>query len=953
MFGMSSFDFGLANDAQRDAICSTEGPVLVIAGPGTGKTFTLVKCLAYLVMEKGVKPSEIMVVTFTEKAGKELLTRISNEFLKYDQNLNINEMYIGTFHSVCLRLMNENPEYAEKEMKCRMLDAFEQTYLVCRNIDVFNRLGGYARHISDRSIWKRSMEICRYVNQMMEELVDVEAMETDADEDMRFLAKLVKRYQELLERNGAMDFSSIQTKTYKMLRQYPELLARIQESIRYIMVDEYQDTNYIQEQILFLLAGKRKNICVVGDDDQGMYRFRGATIRNILEFPARFPAGVCKTVHLDDNYRSEPGIVDFYNRWMENADGLNLFNWNQYRYAKVIQAKKHRTLASDSVYSCVGDGIEAEKSELLHMIMQLVGSGNISNYNQVVFLFRSVKSEEATQIGAYLEDNGIPVYSPRSKMFFDRLEVKQLLGCLLMCFVSYMMDFKQNCFRYKISDNLRSYYIDCLKTAKTLIKENHDLVVYIEKVRQNIQGLKGTSDLGLLDIFYHLVAFEPFRGYLQASLNDNISRSRGARNLSEISRMLAKYSFLHNMHKLSSDNKLAMPEELFNLYLKYMIEDGVGEYEDESEYAPSGCVSFMTIHQAKGMKFPVVVVGSLGNVPRRNSDPLLLAAESRFFHRRPFEPLTDIKYFDFWRLYYTAFSRAQNLLVLASKKADSKCFGEYLRALPNIREFGEKTAFTAVRTVHYKHVYSFTSHISVYDGCPTQYKFYKEYAFSQNKMFHTSVGSLVHATLENMNKCVIAGEQDRVNEAMIHEWFRLNYLRMQEQTGYFLTDEQRENALQQVIRYYHHRKEELGRVWRAEEEINLVLPEYILQGVIDLIEGQGDTVEIVDYKTGPKPDIEGHPERVEHYRKQLEIYAYLIEKRYGKKVQRMHLYYTNCQDGDPLITFEWARGAIDRTVAEITETIRNIENKNFEGTATNSYACTCCDMRFVCGKRNQ
>ena len=129
-----------------------------------------------------------------------------------------------------------------------------------------------------------------------------------------------------------------------------------------------------------------------------------------------------------------------------------------------------------------------------------------------------------------------------------------------------------------------------------------------------------------------------------------------------------------------------------------------------------------------------------------------------------------------------------------------------------------------------------------------------------------------------------------------------------------------------------------------------MLPDYILQGVIDLVEGQGDTVEIVDYKTGPKPDTEGHPERVEYYRKQLEIYAYLTEKRYGKKVRRMHLYYTSCENEDPLITFEWTRNAIDKTVMEIMETIKNIESKNFEGNVTNSYACTFCDMRFVCGR---
>ena len=947
---MSSFDFGQANDAQKEAILATDGPVLMIAGPGTGKTFTLVKRLAYLVINKGVKPSEIMVVTFTEKAGKELLSRISNEFIKYNLNLNINEMYIGTFHSVCLRLLKENSEYTEIDNKYRMLDAFEQTYLVCRNIENFNQLGGYSRHISGRSIWKQSLEICRYVNQMMEELVDVDSMEADADEDMRFLARLVKRYHKLLERNGAMDFSSIQTKTYDMLMYHPEVLDKVRKSIRYIMVDEYQDTNYIQEQLVFLMAGNQKNICVVGDDDQGMYRFRGATIRNILEFPSRFSLGECRVIHLNTNYRSEPGIIDFYNRWMENVDGINLFHWDKYRYAKEIQAGRQPLLKETSVYSCGGDSLEAEKEELLQMVKSLKANGNVSNYNQIAFLFRSVKSEEAAQISAFLEENGIPVCSPRSNMFFERKEIKQILGCLIMCFTSYMSDLKKNYFNYKISDKLRTYYICCLKAALPLIKEEPALMAYVDGVKQQIQTIKEESDFCLLDIFYRLIAFEPFKGYLQANLNDNASNNRPARNLSEISRMLAKYSFLHDMHNVSADNKLAMPEELFNLYLKYMIEDGIGEYEDELEFAPSGCISFMTIHQSKGLEFPAVVVGSLGNVPKRNSDPLLSSAESRFFHRKPYEPIADIKYFDFWRLYYTAFSRAQNLLVLATKKADSKYFGKCLDNLPDIREFSETSAFADVRAVNYKHVYSFTSHISVYNGCPTQYKYYKEYGFSQNKMFHTSVGSLVHATLEDMNKCIIAGRQDRLNETAIEEWFALNYQSMHEQTGYFLTDEQRENALQQVIRYFHHRKDELGRVWRAEEEIKLVLSNHILQGVVDLIESQGDTVEIVDYKTGPKPDIEGHPERVEHYRKQLEVYAYLIEKRYGKKVRRMHLYYTNCPKGDPLITFEWTQNAIDQTVAEISETIQNIERKNFEGHATNSYACTFCDMRFVCGK---
>lgn len=922
------FDFENANEEQKKAIVTTEGPVLIIAGPGTGKTYTLVKRISYLVFEKGVEPSSIMVVTFTEKAAKELLTRISDEFLKIDENcrININEMYIGTFHSVCLRLLKENSEEISGNRQSRMLDSFDQTYMVCQNIENFKYLHGFREHIPQSlGVWKQATEICRYVNQMMEELVDIEKMTNDIDEDMRFLGRLVMRYRELLDKKNAMDFSSIQTDTWKLLTENEAICKAVQDRIDYVMVDEYQDTNYIQEQLVFKIIGERKNICVVGDDDQGMYRFRGATIRNILEFPDKFAKDECRIINLNDNYRSEPGIIDFYNNWMNNVEKVNLFNWDKYRYPKQIQARKHNIRSGASVYACGGDSIDVEKQELLNMIQRLKANGNISNLNQIAFLFKSVKSKEATEVAEYLETNGVPVYSPRSDMFFARKEVKQILGCIMFCFNHYMTDLKNNIFRYSISKELREYYIGCRVEAIAIIKESASLKEYILNQALEIINLKEDMNIGLLDILYKILSFEPFRGYLQADLRQNVIESRAARNLAEISRMLAKYCFLHDMHQITVDNRNEIAEQWFNLYLKYLFIDGIGEYEDESDYAPGGCVSFMTIHQSKGLEFPVVVVGSLGSIPRKNTDALMFTAESRFFNRNPYEPMADIKFFDFWRLYYVAFSRAQNLLVLATKKEDGGYFGSLLNDTPKISEFNDKSVFDNVKYIKYKHVYSFTSHIGLYDGCPTQYKYYKEYGFAQNRMFHTSVGSLVHATLEDLNKCIINGHIDLVDENTIKEWFLLNYRSMQEQTGYYLTDEQSESALSQVVRYYRHRKDELGKVWKAEEEINLVLPEYILQGVIDLVEGDEDTVEIVDYKTGPKPDI-SNPESVAHYKKQLEIYAYLMEKRYGKKVSKMHLYYTSTLEGNPVISFEWSRDAVDKTIEEITQTVRNIED---------------------------
>lgn len=683
------FDFGNANEDQKKAILTAEGPLLIIAGPGTGKTFTLVKRIAYLVIEKNIRPDEIMVVTFTEKAAKELLTRISNEFIKYDMDIHINEMYVGTFHSVCLRILKEYSEYTDLQQKQPILDAFEQTYLVCRNIENFRHLRGFETHIpASQGLWRQSLEICRYVNQMMEELVDIDAMANDRDEDIRFLSKLTVRYLELLERSHVMDFTSIQTKTYKLFEKHRDVLGALQEKIRYIMVDEYQDTNYIQESLVFMLAGNQKNLCVVGDDDQGMYRFRGATIRNILEFPHKFAEGECRIVHLNRNYRSEPGIIDFYNAWMANAEGTRLFRWGKYRYEKEIAAAKDKAVFGKSVYRCGGESPDAEIEDLLNLVKKLKASGSISDYNQIAFLFRSVKSKEAISIGTCLEANGIPVYSPRSDLFFERDEIRQILGCLLACFPIYLKDLKKNTFTHRISGKLHQYYVDCVKEAMTLMRADASLHDYIDNQMKYIAALNESTDQGLPELLCHLLSFEPFRGYMSVSLKDHVLKSRAARNLSELLRLLKKFCFLHKMYGLSGVNKAAMAEEFFNIYLKFLYIDGIGEYEDQSGYAPSGCVSFMTIHQSKGLEFPVVVVGSLGNTPRKNLDPLLYSAESRFFRRQPFEPISDIKYFDFWRLYYVAFSRAQNMLVLAVKKEDSRYFGPYLDRLPGIEELG-------------------------------------------------------------------------------------------------------------------------------------------------------------------------------------------------------------------------------------------------------------------------
>ena len=282
-----AFDFTNTNDQQKDAITTTEGPLLITAGPGTGKTHTLVQRAIYLIQELGIKPEEIFIATFTEKAAKELITRITNELASKDISLNVNEMYVGTFHSICLRIIKEHLEFTRFKKNYRMLDSFDQQYMVFQNLNSFKGIKNLDGVIKAKG-WGMAGEICEYANNLSEELVSPDDLRKDKDPLVVALGDMLAIYQTILTQENLIDFSTIQTECYRLLKENPDILSDIQNKIKYIMVDEYQDTNYIQEQIVFLLADKHKNICVVGDDDQGLYRFRGATIRNILEFPLKF-----------------------------------------------------------------------------------------------------------------------------------------------------------------------------------------------------------------------------------------------------------------------------------------------------------------------------------------------------------------------------------------------------------------------------------------------------------------------------------------------------------------------------------------------------------------------------------------------------------------------------------------------------------------------------------------
>ena len=544
-------------------------------------------------------------------------------------------------------------------------------------------------------------------------------------------------------------------------------------------------------------------------------------------------------------------------------------------------------------------------------------------------------------------------------MFFQRDEIRLALGCLMLMFPHYVQRLENGEYTFLQPEHL-TYYRNCIMLANEYLTqpEHTALLKWIRRRGKDHVSLTDATDYAYCGLMYQMFEFQPFSSILDTDMDVGVVDIRPARNLAKLTQVIGKFEYLHRVDVLSADKYRgkrridANTELLFNLYLRLLYDGGITEYEDDSEYAPSGCVSFLTIHQSKGMEFPIVFVDSLASVPRKTTNDLMMAIEDRYFKRPAFEPYDVTKFFDFWRLYYTAFSRAQDLLILTcneDKRTPSAYFKEIYDELQSadseafdVREFD----FKPVKAVNVKSTYSFTSHITVYETCALQYKFYRELEFMPVRANAMLFGTLVHETIEDVHRAALRHEEQTITEENVNRWFSSNYVSLTKTEHTYLAGPQREAALKQVLRYVEQQHGDWSAIQQAEVDVSLVKPDYIIEGKVDLI--RGDTVEIVDFKAERKPDMEKMRDRLERYRRQLHIYAHLVEERTGRKVSKMHLYYTGEGGGVPTITYPYTKSAVEGTLASFDDTVHKIMKKDFRHCAEDPKVCAGCDFRFYC-----
>ena len=303
---MNNYD--TLNPMQREAVFTTEGPLLVLAGAGSGKTRALTHRVAYLIEEKGVKPWNILAITFTNKAAGEMRERV-NQLVDFGAD----SVWVSTFHSLCVRILRRFIENLGYTTDFSIYDSDDTKTLMKQ---IFKDLEVNQKVLKERGVLG---VISSAKNEMISPEEFLLSAKADGDSRLQRIGELYMEYQKRLKKNNALDFDDLLVKTVELFQAKQEVLEYYQDRFRYIMVDEYQDTNTVQFKLVSLLAAKYRNICVVGDDDQSIYRFRGANIKNILSFEETFPGA--KVIKLEQNYRSTKMILDSANEVIKNNSG--------------------------------------------------------------------------------------------------------------------------------------------------------------------------------------------------------------------------------------------------------------------------------------------------------------------------------------------------------------------------------------------------------------------------------------------------------------------------------------------------------------------------------------------------------------------------------------------------------------------------------------------------------
>ncbi len=614
---MSIYD--TLNREQKAAVQQTEGPLLLLAGAGSGKTRVLTHRIAYLIDEMGVKPWNILAITFTNKAAGEMRERVDNlvEF-------GADQVWVSTFHSACVRILRRHINRIGYDTGFTIYDTDDQKVVmkgVCKRLEI------------DTKAYKERT-LLGAISAAKDELISVREFELSAAGDYHksIQAKVYREYQETLQKNNALDFDDIIVKTVELFKTCPEILDSYQERFQYIMVDEYQDTNTAQFELVRLLAQKYRNLCVVGDDDQSIYKFRGANIRNILDFEKYFPEAV--VIKLEQNYRSTQSILNAANAvicnnvsrkdkalWTSRGEGSKI-HFRQFDNAY----EEAEYIADDICRKARRDGIQ---------------------YKECAVLYRT--NAQARLLEERMIMEGIPYNVVGGTNFYSRLEIKDILAYL------------------KTIDNAR----DEVAVRRIINVPKRGIgTVTLDKIEDYAQmrdiGLYRAMEMAdeIMSLGKATVKIRPF-----VQLITGFRRVQQEMTVAELIRDIVEKigyaEYLQDYDDESAEDRMANVDELIAKAVNYQetaeepsltgfLEEVALVAEIDNVEEDDNRVLLMTLHSAKGLEFPHVYLSGMED----GLFPSFMTITS--------EDPTDLE--EERRLAYVGITRAMNELTLTCAK---------------------------------------------------------------------------------------------------------------------------------------------------------------------------------------------------------------------------------------------------------------------------------------------
>lgn len=942
---------------QFEAVKHGRGPLLIIAGAGTGKTTVITQRINRLIIEKNISPANILALTFTEKAAFEMQERV-DMLLPFGYS----NLWIHTFHSFCDRVLHDEAHTVGLDPNYKLISESESVLLLSQNIfnlglKIFRPLGNPTKFLE---------AILKHFSRLKDE--DITPLEylkwaekqDESDEKKQYLelANAFAQYEKLKRKESMMDFSDLISNTLLLFQTRKNILRRYQLQFKYILVDEFQDTNYAQNELAILLAGDKENITVVADDDQSIYRFRGAAVSNVLQFKKNFPKA--KIVTLANNYRSTQTILDASYRLIQNN------NPNRLEVIEKInkQLKSHSRSNEKDIVLIHEKRSEDEAEQIAQIIKKL---GNSYEYKDMAVLVRA--NNHAQTITQALHRNKIPYQFLGPGYLFQQDEIKDLIAYLT--FLTNLSD-SVSLFRILSMDIFNISYVELnylLNFAKTknlsLFETLYDLnqkflkletQKKLEKFRKMAEKHleKSKKEQAGQILYYFLIDSKLYEKF------QNIKTANDERRAQNIAKFFDR---IRNFEMERMESNIFTVVQWLNL----MMQMGDSPTAADIDVRDQNAVNILTVHSSKGLEFKVVFLSNLvsDRFPTRERAEKIPLPVGIIKEKLPKD--IDFHLQEERRLFYVGMTRAKDFLYLTasdfygSGKRIKKLSQFIFEAIPKLKEQEEIKSKTEQLSLNkiislYKNdnekeeeikpikINRLTySNLQMFDICPLHYKAKVILNIPTPITPVQSFGITLHSTLYDFYKEVLQNHTPTLSEfkqILNRNWISDGY-------GNKKYEEERLQQANNILKtFYKTQCNPPIKPLVIELPFSFVLKNGIkVSGKIDRVDKKGPKgIEIIDYKTGednPKADIA--------HKLQLAIYALAATKIKDKILNKkpeditltLHFLERNTKK-----SMNFSKVDLEKFEDELIEKVKEIEQSKFE--CSGNVICKTCEYKMLC-----